>query len=657
MYGSVVILCYVTMALLLVLQYWSNKKLAELQYENKAQTDKRIALVQNIIKGIRQVKIRMQESVYIQRIGEVRNKEMQIYGKYVNLKQICTALYFNAGVIMSSAIFIFADPSTLELGKVFSTIALLGYVFNFSVLYSNYALEALYTIVVFNKRIDMIVLSAEKYRECVVSGNLALDENGNAAIDFSDNAKGKSKGAGRASSVAGADGAAERSHVHRWDAEKPHVKFANVSAIWSPTEYLMTQTAVIQDVSFEFNEYNKVALIGRVGCGKTTLLNTILKETFIQKGHVEVGGSRLLASYAEQNPLIVSGTVRSNIIYGSKFDEDFYQKVITACQLQQDIRTFPNGDLTRTGEMGVTLSGGQRSRISLARALYKRNAKIMLIDGTLSSLDSRVSSEILKEIRYGELFADKIVILVTYDLDQAEQMDWVLHMADDGSLEASTSSKSFFSQTDQQTLQNLKDKIKFQEDAEEAKEAAMLGDVAGAGQVDPDDNSQDKQADADEKDKKAEDAVKTYDATKEIIKDELKEVEKVDYGVCLDYFSFCTKMLGGKYSVLLILLLHILINLSVSSLSLYLAFSLTTLAGRDAASRSAFETSLISIMCVTLTITVLGKYISCIIFMSINKNMHQRVISSLINTKMAFFDENTSGAIINRLSADIQVTD
>ena len=188
MYGSVVILCYVTMALLLVLQYWSNKKLAELQYENKAQTDKRIALVQNIIKGIRQVKIRMQESVYIQRIGEVRNKEMQIYGKYVNLKQICTALYFNAGVIMSSAIFIFADPSTLELGKVFSTIALLGYVFNFSVLYSNYALEALYTIVVFNKRIDMIVLSAEKYRECVVSGNLALDENGNAAIDFSDNA-------------------------------------------------------------------------------------------------------------------------------------------------------------------------------------------------------------------------------------------------------------------------------------------------------------------------------------------------------------------------------------------------------------------------------------------------------------------------------------
>ena len=83
---------------------------------------------------------------------------MAIYGKYVNIKQICSALYFNAGVIISSLIFIFADPATLELGKVFSTIALLGYVFNFSVLYSNYAIEAIYSIKVFNKRVDQVVL-------------------------------------------------------------------------------------------------------------------------------------------------------------------------------------------------------------------------------------------------------------------------------------------------------------------------------------------------------------------------------------------------------------------------------------------------------------------------------------------------------------------
>lgn len=183
MYGRVVILCYVTMALLLLLQYWSNKKLAQLNYDKKAETDKRIALVQNIIKGIKQVKIRMQENVYIKRIGEVRSAEMRLYGRYVNLKQICSALYFNAGVIMASAIFIFADPRKLDLGKVFSTIALLGYVFNFSVLYSNYALEALYTIVTFNKRIDTIVLMADKYKERVTSGNLSLDSKGKSSLD------------------------------------------------------------------------------------------------------------------------------------------------------------------------------------------------------------------------------------------------------------------------------------------------------------------------------------------------------------------------------------------------------------------------------------------------------------------------------------------
>jgi hypothetical protein len=85
---------------------------------------------------------------------------MSIYGQYVNIKQICSAIYFNAGVIISSIIFIFADPATLELGKVFSTIALLGYVFNFSVFYSNYALEALNSIVVFNRRIDQILFRA-----------------------------------------------------------------------------------------------------------------------------------------------------------------------------------------------------------------------------------------------------------------------------------------------------------------------------------------------------------------------------------------------------------------------------------------------------------------------------------------------------------------
>lgn len=101
--------------------------------------------------------------------------------------------------------------------------------------------------------------------------------------------------------------------------------------------------------------------------------------------------------------MIICGTVRSNILYGSNYDKKFYAQVVKACQLNEDFESFPNGDNTKTGEMGVTLSGGQKARISLARALYKRKCRVMLVDGTLSSLDSRVASKIIKEMQ-GELF-------------------------------------------------------------------------------------------------------------------------------------------------------------------------------------------------------------------------------------------------------------
>jgi hypothetical protein len=79
-------------------------------------------------------------------VRDIRNQELSKYSKYINIKNIFGSIYANAGVLISSLIFLFADKELLELGKVFSTLALLGYVFNFSILYSNYAIEALYSL-------------------------------------------------------------------------------------------------------------------------------------------------------------------------------------------------------------------------------------------------------------------------------------------------------------------------------------------------------------------------------------------------------------------------------------------------------------------------------------------------------------------------------
>lgn len=101
--------------------------------------------------------------------------------------------------------------------------------------------------------------------------------------------------------------------------------------------------------------------------------------------------------------------------------------------------------------MGMQLSGGQRSRISLARALYRKDAKVVLIDGTLSALDVKVAQHVMNE-GILKLCKHKIVFLVTYDLNQAAEMDYVMLM-EDGGIKMLKRQEEFFSESDSTTLQ------------------------------------------------------------------------------------------------------------------------------------------------------------------------------------------------------------
>ena len=95
-----------------------------------------------------------------------------------------------------------------------------------------------------------------------------------------------------------------------------------------------------------------MAVVGRVGSGKTSLFLTILKELCIVKGRMEVS-SRSHIAYAEQNPLIISGTVRSNILFGEQYSESRYKNVVKSCALEDDFKQLSNGDMTKLGEMGI----------------------------------------------------------------------------------------------------------------------------------------------------------------------------------------------------------------------------------------------------------------------------------------------------------------
>lgn len=134
-------------------------------------------------------------------------------------------------------------------------------------------------------------------------------------------------------------------------------------------------------------------------------------ETFVNKGTSKISGS---VAYVEQEPFIYPGSVKDNILFGLKYNESLLDRAIELSQLTRDLKNFGRGVETIIGERGINVSGGQKARISLARAIYS-NANILLFDDPLSAVDPKVSHDIFfKCIKEG--CKDKIVVLATHQI-------------------------------------------------------------------------------------------------------------------------------------------------------------------------------------------------------------------------------------------------
>lgn len=185
------------------------------------------------------------------------------------------------------------------------------------------------------------------------------------------------------------------------------VVLKEVTANWNDAFPENTLTNI--NLSIETSQL--IAIIGYVGSGKSSLLHVILRELPVVSGSLKVNG---VISYASQEAWLFEGTLRDNILFGQLYDEEKYLSVVKVCALERDFSLFQYGDLTISGEKGVTLSGGQRARINLARAVYK-DADIYLLDDPLAAVDTRVAKHLFEECICGYL-KDKCVILVTNQL-------------------------------------------------------------------------------------------------------------------------------------------------------------------------------------------------------------------------------------------------
>ncbi|KGU31669.1 hypothetical protein MG7_01235 [Candida albicans P34048] len=190
----------------------------------------------------------------------------------------------------------------------------------------------------------------------------------------------------------------------------------------------------LKDINFLAKQKELTCVVGKVGAGKSILIKAILGDVPIKIPAYSDDSTNLVASpsvetfgsiaYCPQNPWILNGTVKDNILFGHKYDPKFYKQTIDACELISDFKNLADGDQTIVGEKGISLSGGQKARISLARSVYAR-ADIYLLDDILSAVDSHVGKNIIKKVLSNDgIIGSRCRILATNSVP-------VLHEAND----------------------------------------------------------------------------------------------------------------------------------------------------------------------------------------------------------------------------------
>ncbi|KAB2571771.1 ATP-dependent bile acid permease [Lasiodiplodia theobromae] len=210
-----------------------------------------------------------------------------------------------------------------------------------------------------------------------------------------------------------------------------HVSFKNASVAWPSDSEKNEESFVLRNLNFTFPNRQLSVISGRTGSGKTLLLKAILGEVDVISGTIEVprappADQRFdhkanrknwiidsAIAFVSQQPWIENCSFRDNVLFGLPFDAVRYRKVLSACALDKDLTMLTDGDSTEIGAQGINLSGGQRWRITLARALYSR-AGILVMDDIFSAVDAHVGRHIFENALTGELAVGRTRIIVTH---------------------------------------------------------------------------------------------------------------------------------------------------------------------------------------------------------------------------------------------------
>jgi ABC-type multidrug transport system fused ATPase/permease subunit len=429
--------------------------------------------------------------------------------------------------------------------------------------------------------------------------------------------------------------------------------FENATLAWSSSD--ATFKLIDLDLRLEIGQFYLV--LGPTGSGKTSLLLALLGEMTKLRGTVyspnanaqgRITGSTSDIAYCSQEPWILNSTIRDNIIFGSAFNAVRYQEVLTSCALQQDLAALEAGDDTLVREKGAALSGGQKHRVALARAIYS-DARLVLLDDVLNTIDSHISKWIFDKALCGPTMKGRTCIFVTHDVRLCLSAQHSTIILDKGRVTANGPS-----------LELLKAGI-----LDGYRKKALSADDANEFDAFPTERSIRSTGISEQPKTQASEDPATKDKNKDHEQDHLlekKAVGRISIKTSLSYM----RAMGG-FTFWICVLIAFVARQGVQALS-NIWITWWSNASTEAPTHplslplsadhsTYYSTIYIALVACYMLVSFFRNTIVSKGSITASHNMHSRMLNAVVRARFAFFDFTSLGQLLNRFSKDIEVLD
>ncbi|KRT84878.1 ABC transporter ATP-binding protein, partial [Oryctes borbonicus] len=390
----------------------------------------------------------------------------------------------------------------------------------------------------------------------------------------------------------------------------------------------------LNSINLNVHKGEFLGIIGTVGSGKSSIFSAIMAELTKQNGQIAVSDLNSGFAVVTQQPWLQRGTIKENILFGKNYDESKYVEVLTACCLTEDLEQLPGGDLTGVGEGGMTVSGGQKARIALARAIYQ-DKQIYLLDDIISAVDAKVARQIFQNCIMG-ILRHKTRILCTHHVRYLMHADKIVVM-ENGVIQQQGKPGD--------VLQSIDDALPIDLELSESISTSTPLDSIKLEDTNPDDS---------------------------LLNEEVRETGTVHFNVYSSYWKAIGHFLS--FAILIsITMMQFSRNMTDWWLSRWVTSSengnTTNLSYvqemqpqdmdnvSDSSSMKYYVLIYILLACLNSIFTLFRAFLFALGGITAASTVHKSLLKSIMKAKLTFFDISPLGRILNRFSSDTYTVD